>query len=87
VSGQDLIELKWNSAVDVLQTIGGFLIDLRYGVLGKIQDENDSDKKYNVISFGGGLDLSFITPGGAATARENKTKHGGWTQSAAKSWQ
>jgi hypothetical protein len=85
--GQEFIELKWNSTVDVLQTIGGFLIDLRYGVLGKIQDAEDSSKTYNVISFGGGLDLSFMTPGGAATARENKTMHGGWTQSTTNNWQ
>lgn len=86
-SGQDFIELKWNSAVDTLQTIGGFLIDLRYGVLGKIQDAGNPGKTYNVISFGGGLDLSFMTPGGAATARENKSKHGGWTQSTKNSWE
>ncbi|GEM_PF-662211 len=86
-NGQDFIELKWNSAVDILQTIGGFLIDLRYGVLGKIQDADDSSKTYNVISFGGGLDLSFMTPGGAAAARDNKSKHGGWTQSTKGAWE
>lgn len=86
-SGQDFIELKWNSEVDTLQTIGGFLIDLRYGVLGKIQDASNSSKTYNVISFGGGLDLSFMTPGGAAAARENKSKHRGWTQSTKNSWE
>lgn len=86
-NGQDFIELKWNSAVDTLQTIGGFLIDLRYGILGKIQDADDPGKTYNVISFGGGLDLSFMTPGGAAAARQNKSKHGGWTQSTKVSWE
>lgn len=72
--GEDYIELRWNSAVDTLQTIGGFLIDLKYGVLGKIQDEEDSSKTYDIISFGGGLDVSFMTPGGAKTAREEKSK-------------
>lgn len=77
-ANQDYIELKWNNAVDTLQTIGGFLIDLKYGIMGKIQDENDSSTTYDIISFGGGLDLSFMTPGGAKTARENKTKDAGW---------
>jgi|LSQX01.2.fsa_nt_gb hypothetical protein len=73
-AGEEYIELRWDSVVDTLQTIGGFLIDLKYGVLGKIQDENDSDKTYDIISFGGGLDMSFMTPGGAKTAREEKSK-------------
>lgn len=77
-SNQDYIELKWNNAVDTLQTIGGFLIDLKYGIMGKIQDKNDLTKTYDIISFGGGLDLSFMTPGGAKTARDNKTKDASW---------
>lgn len=77
-SSEDYLELRWNSAVDTLQTIGGFLIDLKYGVLGKIQDEKNDKKTYDIISFGGGLDLSFMTPGGAKTARENKSKDASW---------
>ena len=72
--GEDYIELRWNSAVETLQTIGGFLINLKYGVLGKIQDQVDSNKTYDIISFGGGLDVSFMTPGGAKAAREEKSK-------------
>lgn len=84
VSGDDLradeayLELAWNSPMDVLQTIGGFLIDLKFGVLGKIQDVDDPQETYDIISFGGGLDLSFMTPGGAKTARENKSKQASW---------
>lgn len=76
VSGQDYIELKWDNAFDTLRTIGGFLIDLKYGVLGKIQ--NADGKTYDIISFGGGLDLSFMTPGAAATARKNKNAATNW---------
>jgi hypothetical protein len=71
--GQSYIELKWDSGMDVMQTIGGFLIDLRYGLLGKMQGEgSDSSTLYDIISFGGALDLSFMTIGGAKTAREEK---------------
>ncbi|MDR1603283.1 MAG: cell wall-binding repeat-containing protein [Gracilibacteraceae bacterium] len=72
------IELKWNNAVDKLQTIGGFLIDLKYGVLGKIEEGGGT---YDIISFGGGLDLSFMTPGGASAARKEKDEAAGstWT--------
>ena len=76
VSGQDYIELKWDNAFDTLSTIGGFLIDLKYGVLGKIQ--NADGKTYDIISFGGGLDLSFMTPGAAAAARKNKNAATNW---------
>lgn len=71
---EDYVELRWNSALEHLQTIGGFLINLKYGVLGKIQDEDDESKTYDIISFGGGLDVSFMTPGGAKNAREEKSK-------------
>ncbi len=71
---EEYIELRWNSIYEKLQTIGGFLIDLRYGVLGKIQDEDDESKTYDIISFGGGLDVSFMTPGGGKKAREEKSK-------------
>ncbi|MDR3121032.1 MAG: hypothetical protein LBU58_06840, partial [Clostridiales bacterium] len=77
-ANEEYIELMWNNAVDALQTIGGFLIDLKYGLMGKIQDANNPGKTYDIISFGGGLDLSFMTPGGAKTARENKTKDASW---------
>jgi uncharacterized repeat protein (TIGR02543 family) len=72
---EEYIELRWNNALDTLQTIGGFLIDLKFGVLGRMLDDG---KLYNIISFGGGLDLSFMTPGGAKTARENKSKDASW---------
>lgn len=74
--GQDFIELKWDNAMDVLTTIGGFLIDLKYGVLGRMQYEDGTIT--NVISFGGGLDLGFITPGGAKVARENRNAAKNW---------
>ncbi len=76
--GQDYIELKWDNAFDTLRTIGGFLIDLKYGVLGKIQNSDGST--YDIISFGGGLDLGFLTPGGAAKARQNKKGGDSWTR-------
>jgi hypothetical protein len=74
-SNEDYIDLAWDNSVDALQTIGGFLIDLKFGLLGKMRD---GGKLYNIISFGGGLDLSFMTPGGAKAARENKSKDPGW---------
>lgn len=77
--GQDYIELKWNNAFDTLRTIGGFLIDLKYGILGKIQNY-DGSESYDIISFGGGLDLGFMTPGGAAKARENKKDGDKWEE-------
>jgi hypothetical protein len=80
---EEYIELAWDNAVDSLQTIGGFLIDLKFGVLGKIMETEattvqQGDKLHDIISFGGGLDLSFMTPGGAATARANKAENPGW---------
>lgn len=72
---EEYIELMWNNSMDVLQTIGGFLIDLKYGVLGKIEEDGET---YDIISFGGGLDLSFMTPGGARTARANKSENASW---------
>jgi hypothetical protein len=75
---QDYIELRWDNAFDTLRTIGGFLIDLKYGVLGKIQDGNN--ETYDIISFGGGLDLGFMTPGGAKTARQNTKEGNQWTR-------
>ncbi|MEA4961163.1 S-layer homology domain-containing protein [Lutispora sp.] len=77
--GQDYIELKWNNAFDTLRTIGGFLIDLKYGILGKIQN-SEGTESYDIISFGGGLDLGFMTPGGAAKARENKKDGDKWEE-------
>ncbi len=76
--GQDFIELKWDNAFDTLTTIGGFLIDMKYGVLGKIINDGDS-KKSDIISFGGSLDLSFMTPGGAAAVRSNTAAGAKWT--------
>ncbi len=77
--GQDYIELKWDNAFDTLRTIGGFLIDLKYGILGKIQN-SEGTESYDIISFGGGLDLGFMTPGGAAKARENKKDGDKWEE-------
>lgn len=74
---QDFIELKWDNAFDVLTTVGGFLIDMKYGVLGKIQ--NDDETKSDIISFGGSLDLGFMTPGGAAAVRQNNAAGARWT--------
>ena len=45
---------------------------MKYGVLGKIQ--NDDETTSDIISFGGSLDLGFMTPGGAAAVR---AKHRG----------
>ncbi|MDR0946360.1 MAG: chitobiase/beta-hexosaminidase C-terminal domain-containing protein [Ruminococcus sp.] len=74
----EVIELRWgNEHIDRLQSIGGFLMDLKYGVLAKIEGDKslsgfDESKLYNVITFGGTLDISFLTPGGADAARRNK---------------
>ncbi len=75
-SGQDFIELKWDNAFDVLTTVGGFLIDMKYGVLGKIESDGETA---NIISFGGSLDLGFMTPGGAAAVRKNTKAGRRWT--------
>ena len=74
---QDFIELRWDNAFDILTTVGGFLIDMKYGVLGKI--ENDDGTKSDIISFGGSLDLGFMTPGGAAAVRQNTAAGARWT--------
>lgn len=76
VAGRDFIELKWDNAFDVLTTVGGFLIDMKYGVLGKIQ--NSDGTKSDIISFGGSLDLGFMTPGGAAAVRKNTAVGAKW---------
>ena len=81
--GEKYIELCWDSGMDVLQTIGGFALNLKFGVLGEmVHKVNDKtyDKVGNVISFGGSLDLSFMTPGGAQVARENKSKNTAWSE-------
>ncbi len=76
-TNEDYLQLSWDGGYSFLQSVGGFLIDLRYGIFGRM---NDTDgKTYDIISFGGGLDLSFMTPGGAQTARENQTKSSSWT--------
>lgn len=77
VGNQDYIELKWDNAFDVLTTVGGFLIDMKYGVLGRIKNDNDTTS--NIISFGGNLDLAFMTPGGAAAVRQNTAAGARWT--------
>lgn len=77
VNNQDFIELKWDNAFDVLTTVGGFLIDMKYGVLGKIQNSDNTTS--DIISFGGSLDLGFMTPGGAAAVRQNTSAGARWT--------
>lgn len=77
VIGQDYIQLTWSKTFDVLSSIGGFLIDLKYGVLGKIENGSST---YDIISFGGGLDLGFLTPGGATKARQNQKGGDSWTK-------
>lgn len=77
VGNQDFIELKWDNAFDILTTVGGFLIDMKYGVLGKIQ--NSDNTKSDIVSFGGSLDLSFMTPGGAASVRQNTAAGARWS--------
>ena len=76
---KDFIELKWNNAFDTLTTVGGFLIDMKYGVLGKIQNDDKNKTKSDIISFGGSLDLGFMTPGGAAAVRQNTAEGARWT--------
>lgn len=76
---QDFIEVKWDNAFDTLATVGGFLIDFKYGILGKIKDR-DSDELSDIISFGGSLDIGFMTPGGAAAARKNTAEGAKWTK-------
>lgn len=86
-NGQSYLELKWDNAMDTMRTIGGFLIDLKYGVMGKIQNSDGTTS--DIISFGGGLDLSFITPGAAQAYREDKadySKSDGWDVYDIKLW-
>lgn len=49
---------------------------MKYGVLGRIQNSDGTTS--DIISFGGALDLSFMTPGGAAAARRNKSASTQW---------
>lgn len=83
---QSFIELKWDNALDILTTVGGFLVNLKFGVIGKMQGEKDKDAGKDdpipvsdIISFGGELDLSFLTPGGAAQNRANRNASTNWT--------
>jgi len=80
--GESYLDIRWDSGIDFFQTIGGFAMNLKYGVFGemvsRIGKTDDYNKEGNVISFGGSLDLSFMTPGGAQTARENKSKNSSW---------
>lgn len=76
---KDFIELKWDNAFDILTTVGGLLIDLKYGVLGKIQNDDNEKIKSDIISFGGSLDLGFMTPGGTAAVRQNTAVGARWT--------
>lgn len=74
--GEELVELEWADDYEFLQTLGGFAINLKYGVFGntvKIDTSGDVEAVLgNVISFGGKLDLSFMTPGGAKRAKDKK---------------
>lgn len=81
---QEYMQLSWDGSYSFLQSVGGFLVDLRYGIFGKMNDTtgnsiDENAKSYDIISFGGGLDLSFMTPGGAKVARENQSKSSSWT--------
>ena len=83
-TGEEYLEVGWDSSYSFLQSVGGFLIDLRYGVFGRMNDTEELSEDvtapyYDIVSFGGGLDLSFMTPGGAAKARENQDKSSSWT--------
>lgn len=62
---QNLISLVWPTGFNMLQTIGGMAVDLRYGQFGAMyQDASLAVCDGYVVSFGGKLDLSFLMPGG-----------------------
>ena len=77
-TGEEYLEVGWDSSYSFLQSVGGFLIDLRYGVFGRMNDTEELSEDvtapyYDIVSFGGGLDLSFMTPGRKQRkARENR---------------
>ena len=65
------ISLVWPNIYGMLQTIGGFAVDLRYGEFGAMyEDEDCKELSGYVISFGGKLDLSFLIPGGSKEAEK-----------------
>lgn len=87
---QNIISIVWPWGYNMLQTIGGFAVDFRYGQFGAMYDNNDLDC-FNpigyVISFGGKLDLSFLMPGGSKQAEEverdkDKSRSGSESKSA-----
>lgn len=73
LQGEELLQLKWADNYGFLQTIGGFAINLKFGVFGNtvLKDYKGKVEKVlgNTLSFGGSLDLSFMTPGGAQKAK------------------
>ncbi len=65
------ISLVWPYGYNMLQTIGGLAVDLRYGQFGAMYTGNDYETLSGyVVSFGGKLDLSFLIPGGAKQAEQ-----------------
>jgi len=73
---QNPISLVWPAGYNMLQTIGGFAVDFRYGQFGAMyENENDTTPTGYVISFGGKLDLSFLMPGGAEQSKELDRKN------------
>lgn len=63
------ISLVWPNIYGMLQTIGGFAVDFRYGQFGAMYKDDDCDELSGyVVSFGGKLDLSFLIPGGSKEA-------------------
>ncbi len=68
---QNAISLVWPSGYNMLQTIGGFAVDFRYGQFGAMYTDNEATERTGyVVSFGGKLDLSFLLPGGSKQAEE-----------------
>lgn len=68
---QNVISLVWPSGYNMLQTIGGFAVDFRYGQFGAMYTDNEATERTGyVVSFGGKLDLSFLMPGGSKQAEE-----------------
>ncbi|MDR2713265.1 MAG: S-layer homology domain-containing protein [Clostridiales bacterium] len=69
------ISLVWPSVASMLQTVAGFAVDFRYGQFGVMKD--GSKITGYLVSFGGKLDLSFLTPGGSKKAKQNEFEANG----------
>ncbi len=66
-----IISIQWPSEYEILQTIGGMAVSLRYGEFGKMYDTGsttqlgeDEELMGYVLSFGANLDLSSLMPKG-----------------------